>query len=184
MPRAPLRGAGGLFVGAKEVTGGEAVVRIDTNARAVALQFEEMARRLPFALGAAMTESAAIIKHGIEANFRSEGADFTPSGWQELAAKTIVNKGAKATGGNNILVDSGALERSVTNLQTGLHVDPFIESLRIRADDRTVHLHQEGTVKMPARPIIGVTAHDAELVIKLFEEAVARSVLIERGFTQ
>jgi hypothetical protein len=150
-----------------------AYVKIDSNARAVKLQFDSMVAKLGPSLQMAFGESALVLKRGIAENFQSQGAHFGEP-WQALAAKTMINKAAKGTASQPPLVDTRQLEAHLTDHES-LVETVGVQMLRIGATDRTVHLHQEGTTKMPRRVLIGVTATDAEVVIRAFEHAVVRA---------
>lgn len=151
-------------------------VEITSNAYAVAAQFRMMDLLLERRLATAFVEAAVIIKEGIRRNFQSEGKHFA-GGWEQLAAKTLANKAAKGSGGNQMLVDVGRrLEAALTNHEA-LTSELLATTLHIGSSDPRTHFFQYGTSKMVERPVIGVSEGDAVKVMAIFEMAVAQAIL-------
>jgi hypothetical protein len=68
------------------------------------------------------------------------------------------------------------LEQALTEheeLITAFDVTQF----SVGSSDWRTHFFQYGTEKMVARPVVGVSAGDAEKVIRIFEYEVARAIL-------
>lgn len=83
------------------------------------------------------------------------GEQFGSSGgwggeqWAPLSESTILQK-AQHGGGSSILIDTGQL-RQAASRPTRLATP---SSLTLTIEDRTIEWHQEGTDRMPARPVI------------------------------
>lgn len=80
--------------------------------------------------------------------FGSEG-DWGGEPWAPLSDSTITQK-AQHGGGSSILIDTGQLRQAAS--RPARIATP--SSLTLTIEDRTIGFHQEGTGKMPARPVI------------------------------
>lgn len=175
-----LRGPLGRYVSPSAVAAaGSPYISLDTNARFVAARLELASALIGASTKEALAESVVIIREGIKKNFESEGKYFGEP-WKELAEKTLINKAAKGHGDTQILEDSGRLKEDITD-DYGMIVTPFGTEVFVGSDSPSVHFHQGGTVKMPARPIIGVSEFDTAKIFTIFELA-ARAALAEAGF--
>lgn len=77
--------------------------------------------------------------------FDSEGA-WGGDPWEELAPSTVAQRGSA----HPILDDTGAMKRAASYARRV--ATP--QTLELHVDDPKVHWHQDGTRKMPRRPVV------------------------------
>jgi hypothetical protein len=106
------------------------------------------------------------------ANFVGEGGVY--GGWAPLAPSTVAEKARLGYGGGT-LVRTGALMDSMTRRGAGgnvFNVTP--RSLEVGTNIPYAAYHQQGTYKMPARHIIGLSWNMKQLVVHRFNDWVQR----------
>ena len=100
-------------------------------------------------------EGRKILRDEFAEVFRSEGYGE----WAPLAESTLAQK-RRMGYPDDILVATGALKRSYLALR-GIRRTKFTLSYRPPADVGYAIYHEEGTSRMPARPVFGAVVDDA-----------------------
>lgn len=112
-------------------------------------------------------QELGVLQDKLKANFeRTVSPDIQP--WAKLAPGSAARRKVNKQNPGQILVDTGALKRSVTEDGAGIRAvvsEPGQGGYSLGTDIPYSVYHDKGTSRMPARRHLGTNAHDLEAVV-------------------
>lgn len=131
-------------------------------------------------LAPAWEQVAADLRGDFAEQFASQGGFYKSRGkWAPLAPSTVKDRVRKGFFGPwPILIRTGALFTSLVDPNDGAHVEQITAtSLTIGTNFFTAPFHQLGTVKMPARQIVGLSWNRQSGIVKRLNDYVQAQAL-------